>query len=913
MKNSTSLTPVAGIAVLALALASPASADPSAQFPTYTVGPQANGSSVASTAQILTPAGQQVDLGTHVRVKAVALSPNSQTAAVLTMGNSVAVQIVNLLTGMVTATFTPTQNPNAFGGSFAGITFSADGSKLYYSDVGSAVQVVDVSPTGTLSDGGYVAIPAATSIPLYTPGTAYPGGIALSPDGTAAYVTMSQLNSLGAIDLTQSPPVFAKQIPVGNAPHSVVLVGKYAYVTNEAGRVARTGDFTDISSGTPVVTNPATDSTSTGTVSIVDVTKGRVVGSIEVGLQPTGITKAGNFLYVADSFSDNMSIIDIATNKVIRTISLRAPVRDGYGVSPSHIAVRGSVAYVTLGTANAIAVVDLIGGSVMGYIPTGYFPTSVVVAGRDQGGGVSPHPVLVVTNDKGLGSRGSFETDYGVTSYNTHQDTGTVSIIPLPTMQELSRLTAKVIQNNHWDLLANTEMGPNRANPNATPVAIPEHLGEPSLIKHVFLIIKENRTYDQVLGDVAKGNGDPALAVFGKVTPNQHALVARFPLLDNFYAPSRQSADGHPWIVSGIAAYSDEIQSPDWVRSYPGGNSNDAMVYTPKGFLWQAAEQQGLTAKLYGEWSGLQTINGSYSWSDWYAYSQWIEGGEQGPNPTTITPTTDVETSTVPSVTAILDPNFPSFNLVQPDQYRVDYWLPQFTAQLTAGAVPALTIMWVMCDHTAGYATGYPIPTAEQADNDLALGRIVQAVSTSSIWGSSAIFVEEDDAQNGVDHVDGHRTLGYVISPYAVQYAPHADHTTYTALSMDRTIEQILGMKPMTQFDLVASPMRTAFTDTPNLAPYTAIAPTIPLNTLCVSSPCTTASADTIDGAWRLASDLLFRGKINQADAVDADVLNHVDWYAATAFKQPYPGEKTVRWPSDFHPVAMLTDADDAE
>jgi hypothetical protein len=152
-----------------------------------------------------------------------------------------------------------------------------------------------------------------------------------------------------------------------------------------------------------------------------------------------------------------------------------------------------------------------------------------------------------------------------------------------------------------------------------------------------------------------------------------------------------------------------------------------------------------------------------------------------------------------------------------------------------------------------------------------------------------------------------------IISPYAVQYAPKADHTTYTAASMDRTIEQILGMTPMTQFDLVASPMRTAFTNTPNFAPYTAIAPTIPLNTLCVSSPCTTASADTIDGAWRLASDQLFRGKINQADAVDADVLNHVDWYAATSFKRPYPGEKTVRWPSDFHTVALLTDADDAE
>ncbi len=375
MKNSTSLTPVIG--ALALSLAAPALADPSVEFPNYTVGPQADGSAVASTAQILTPAGQQVDLGIQVRVKAVAVSPAAPVAAVLTMGNSVAVQIVNLLTGMVTQTFTPS-NPNSFGGSFNGITYSADGSKIYYSDLyGTSLQVINVSPTdGSLSDGGFATLPLPTPVPfLFSPGTAYPGGIALSADGTTAYVTLSQNNSLGVVDLTRSPPAFVKQIKVGAAPHSVVTAGKFAYVGNQGGKVAPgtvpnivIGE-TDQTSGTLVYVDDKTGAVNNGNISVVDTTTGKVVDTISVGLEPAGMTRSGNLLFVANSFSDSMSIIDLTTNKVVRTIDLSALAPDGtelkgaYGVGPSSIAVHGSTAYVTLSTANCIAVVNLIGGA----------------------------------------------------------------------------------------------------------------------------------------------------------------------------------------------------------------------------------------------------------------------------------------------------------------------------------------------------------------------------------------------------------------------------------------------------------------------------------------------------------------------------------------------------------------------
>ena len=447
---------------------------------------------------------------------------------------------------------------------------------------------------------------------------------------------------------------------------------------------------------------------------------------------------------------------------------------------------------------------------VMGMIPVAYAPSSVVLDTADN--------VLIVANDKGIGTRYSFETDYGVTGYNTHQDNGTVSIVPVPNNAQLAAMTKQVFENNHWDLTQNIQSAAG-GSPDATPVAIPAKIGDPSLIKHVFLIVRENRTYDQILGDVAAGNGDPSLAVFGgKDTPNVHALVQRFPLFDNFYDPSRQSADGHQWITEGMAPYADDIQSPDWVRSYPGGNAGDALAYQNKGFLFSEAAAAGLPVKIYGEYVENDTFlqpNGSTSepsWSQFYADSQCFEGGPGCAAPGTPGETTLYYQNTVqaqsslPAVSNHLIKNFPQFDLGIPDQFRVDLWVQDFNKDVAAGTVPTLSILWVMDDHTGGP----PTPDAEQADNDLAVGRIIDYISHSNVWSSSAIFIEEDDAQNGVDHVDGHRSPGYIVSPYAVQNGP-TDHTYYTQVNMTRTIEQILGLPPMNQFDLVASPMRTAF------------------------------------------------------------------------------------------------------
>jgi hypothetical protein len=560
---------------------------------------------------------------------------------------------------------------------------------------------------------------------------------------------------------------------------------------------------------------------------------------------------------------------------------------------------------------------------VLGMIPVAYAPASVALDKALN--------VLIVANDKGIGSRYSFECDHGVCGYNTHQDNGTVSIVPLPDSATLATMSTQVFRNNHWDLAVNIQSA-SGGNPDAKPVAIPEKIGSPSLIKHVFLIVRENRTYDQMLGDVAAGDGDPSLAVFGDgfaaggtpITPNVHELVKRFPLLDNFYDPSRQSADGHQWIQEGMAPYADDIQSPDWVRSYPGGNAGDALAYQKKGFLFSEAALAGLPVKIYGEYIENNTYkqpNGSTSeptWTQFYADSQCFEKGPDCAAPGTPGETTLYYQNTIQaesSIPAVYDhmvKNFPYFDLGIPDQFRVDLWVQDFNNDVAAGTVPALEMLWIMCDHTGGP----PTPQAEQADNDLAIGRIIDYISHSNVWSSSAIFIEEDDAQNGVDHIDGHRSPGYVVSPYAVQHGP-TDDTYYTQVNMTRTIEQILGLPPMNQFDLVASPMRTDFVKgTPpadNFKPWTHVPNQVALTEGVSASsddPTSNPKVKALRAAWLQKKAQIFAGKLRKPDSEDPDTVNHLNWYEATGFKRPYPGESTVRPPSDFNNAPPTGDDD---
>jgi DNA-binding beta-propeller fold protein YncE len=991
------------VGVLAAGLSIPALAQ-SKQYPTYSPGPQTNGSFVVSDGAVITPYGAQVNLGIRVRAKAIAVNPTgNHQAAVLTMGTSKnngngAVEVFNTQTGAVLQSYN--FNGKDSSGSTTGIAYSPDGKYLIFSQDSSHVTIANVNPTtGWLTDNAqvnvpldatWVTVPGVGSLPQLSsanctqtatmPGTgvtmpspvgttggnaipcgfpvsyvsdgsttSYPMGIAISSDVKTAYAVLDFNNTLAKIDLTQTPPVEVTDIRVGNVPHSVVISpdGTTAYVSNEAGRIATNSDFQLYSNGIPVVAQNPTGATATGTVSVVNLSTFQVTGSpISVGLHPTGMAFWGTNLLVANAYDDTISVIDTTQNPpvAVRTISLGLPISvpgsttPAYGAGPNSIAVdaTNNIAYVALYNANAIAVVNLAANAktpVKGLIPVGYAPSSVVLDSSDD--------VLVVANDKGWGTTGNpnpFETvsgapdtanstatEWGVNGLNTHQDLGSASIIPVPSTITLTTLTQQVRMNNHWDLTANIKAAAG-GSPTTKPVAIPLHIGDPSLIKHVFLIIRENRTYDQILGDVKGGNGDPALAVFGdnatfgSVTPNAHLLVERFPLLDNFYNPSRQSADGHNWIVQAMAPYSDDIQSPDWLRDYPS-NGGDSIAYQKNGNLYNLAVKAGVSLKNYGEYieentfnvpGCTPTINTASCEPTWSQFYQDIVDYEGGAEPQLTYYNAIGSYSPLPDVMNHTVQNYPQFDLGIPDQYRVDVWEQDFANDVKNSSVPQLEIMWISSDHTGGQPTGQ----AMQADNDLALGRFVDIISHSSIWKTSAIFVEEDDAQTGVDHVDGHRSPGYVISPYVIQKVNKnglgegvtAVHTYFSQVNFTRTIEQILGLTPMNQNDLVATPMWEIFTNAPSpyaFQPWTHVPNAIPLDLgvtpaeafLKNDSPAVKA----LRVGWMKKKAQIFAGKYHMPDSEDPDTVNHLDWYEATGFTKPYPGEKKVRPASDFN------------
>jgi YVTN family beta-propeller protein len=924
-------------------------------------------------------------------------------------------------------------------GSQGGIAYTPDGKYLLFSQDGnygptSYVSIASVDPTtGMLSNYAQVQVPldataeglltnvtcypynGSVKHPLGSPGgtsgsfqipcgypisifsddtfTSYPTSIAVTADSKTAYAVLNENNTLTKIDLTAVTPVQGPEIRVGNQPHTVVISpdGKTAYVSNEAGPIPTASDFQLYSNGTPVAAEYPTGTTVRGTISVVDLATFAVTASITVGHHPTGMTFWGSKLLVTNTYDDSISVIDTVTNTEERTIDLGLPIRvpgereSAYGAGPNSIAVDAekNTAYVALYNANAVAVVDLnaFGWSpVAGMIPVGYAPSSVVLDEKDKS--------LLVANDKGIGTTGfgvappptntyenSYAKYYGVYAFNTHEDLGTVSVVPIPKNRMLEKYTTQVFENNHWDLVQNI-WSAGGGHPWARPRAIPDRIGDPSKIKHVFLIIRENRTYDQMLGDVTGGNGDPSLAVFGDhstyaeypvVTPNAHTIVQRFPLLDNFYDPSRQSADGHNWILQAMAPYSDDIQSPDWLRDYPS-NGGDAIAYQKKGNLFDSAARAGIKIKNYGEYVEYNTFTvpgctptnltqaNSYngpgaavplpfivtdscepSWTQFYndalLYESGLESQLQYYN-------TIKSYSPLPDVMKVTVQNFPQFDLGIPDQYRVDVWKQDFAKDVAAGTVPQLSFIWIMQDHT----TGPPNATAEEADNDLAVGRIIDYISHSKVWKDSAIFIEEDDAQNGVDHVDGHRSPGYVISPYVKQNVNPdgtgagvtADSTFYTQVNLTRTIEQILGLTPMNQNDLVASPMKTLFVEDPpksNFLPWAHVANQVPLcygvagytapaNIPPSLNTCSSTIASLKDSpkvkalraGWMKMKAEVFAAKYHTPDSLDPSTVSHFDWYEATGFKVPFPGEKKVRPASDFiHRPAPKGDKDDVE
>ncbi|MEN0014783.1 MAG: alkaline phosphatase family protein, partial [Curtobacterium sp.] len=469
--------------------------------------------------------------------------------------------------------------------------------------------------------------------------------------------------------------------------------------------------------------------------------------------------------------------------------------------------------------------------------------------------------------------------------------------------------------------------------------------GDPSPIKHVFLLVKENRTYDQIYGDMGQGNGDASLAQFGaKVTPNQHALAAQFGLYDNTYDIGTNSAEGHNWLMQGDNPEYTESSAGEYTRSYD--TEEDVLGHQRSGFLWTAVEDAGDTARNYGEFEYTEGKPAG-TWQQYYCAAKSVDAGGDAGQLTTPELKGDYG-SVIPSLNAIADHLSPPFDTAIPDLYRYQVWKQDFEQNGPAN----LNMMWLSSDHTGGTAD----PEAQVADGDLAVGKIVETISHSPYWKDSAIFVVEDDSQDGADHVDGHRAPIQVISPYA-QHGK-VDDTYYSQLNLVRTIEQILGAQPLNQKLAAATPMYGAFQNSPDLAPFDAVANQVPLTegvatapacgldtaggaagTTPATSPATTpATTPTTPGttpattpattptatpkpttptglaaliaawqAWLAKQHTTGNGAI--PDYANPAQMNRWTWYATHAWKVPYPGDAKVFLPNQV-PGAYIPSAD---
>jgi YVTN family beta-propeller protein len=855
----------------------------------HLVGRQADGSVLNPDNQYVTPAG--VSIEQTGRPMDLAVRPDGHTAVDLTKSGNGLFTVVDLIGHKVLQQYTPPKGTGSGNVGVTGLLYSRDGNTLYAAQAGNILKFA-VAADGTLSSPTVIKIPADASVPKGPTGAAaspLPTGLAWAPDGTRILVVIDGWDRVGVLDPATS--TLTAQVPVGVAPRDIVVRGDHAFVSNEGGRQPTADDFTNLSYDSPVVADKKDGRADNGTVSEIDLATNEVVHTYKVGLDPSSLLLHGSELLVTNSSDDTVSVIDTVRQQVAQTFNVNPLPGQPFGSSPNALEFLDPTHLaVSLGRNNALAVYEYRGGrhaaAFDGLIPTAWYPGTLhwdAALGK-----------LIVADQAGvgaLGKDGTISEGPGTTPATGRQvfaDVGTVGIVDRPTRQEMAKYTAQVFANNQWNGLRSRNQ---KGSKHAAPVAVPLRTGDPSKIKHVFMIVRENRTYDQELGDDPRGNGNPAYAQLGQnVTPNAHALAKQFPLIDNLYSDGTNSASGHTWLDASFINDYLERSYANYVRDY---GQPDAMVYPKSGFLWDNAQAHGLSAHVWGEyaefWNGPDKTACPGTWTDWYKDSQILEGKATG------TPHVPVgycqTTADVPSLDKILSRDFPNFQTNITDQYRADLFQRDFEAYEKNGKLPALNMLWVMDDHTNGLNAGYPTPSAMVADNDLATGRIIDTISHSKYWKDSAVFVVEDDSQNGIDHVDGHRNVTLIASPYARHGA--VDHTYYSQTNVVRTIEQILGLPPMNQLDMAAEPMFGAFDNRPNYQPYTTVPNNIPLDTMNGTAA---QATNPMQKTWLAWSE---KQNFRSEDQLAFAPFNRLTWYATTGWKKPYPGDSKVMTPDE--------------
>jgi len=758
--------------------------------------------------------------------------------------------------------------------SFTGLIFSPDGTRIYLANVDGSIKVFATEKDGRVTGLRSFRLPPANAPDRKAE---IPAGLCLSRDGKRLYVALNLSNRLGELDAETGEVL--RLWEVGVAPFDVVLSGKKAYVSNWGGRRPGQGDLTGPAGrGMKVRVDPVRHIANEGSVSVIALEKSDSQSrtptlEILVGLHASALALSpnGRYIVVANAASDTVSVIDTKNDKIVETIWTRQNPGDLFGASPNAITFNGSgdKLFVCNGTQNAVAVIQFSPGKskLQGLVPVGWFPGAVVHDGKRK--------ALYVANIKGLSFGEARENKSA--KFKSHQLQGSLSFVPEPSARQLEEWTKKALANMRYPLLAQASLKPRGDQP-ARPV--PQRVGEPSVFKHVVYIIKENRTYDQVLGDMPGGNGDSSLCIFGeRVTPNQHKIAREFVLLDNTYCSGAISSDGHEWATTAIVTDYLERSFAGFPRSYPDGMEDsdiDALAYSPAGFIWDNAIAHGKTLRDYGEFAITRK-----SWKDKSRkgepafrdhYQEFLQG------------TDSIHLYSEPSVGSLrpfLNTNTVGWDMAVPDVFRAAQFIKELKQFEQNNSFPNLVIICLPNDHTSGTAAGSPTPAAQVADNDLAFGQIVEAISRSRFWPQTCILGIEDDPQDGWDHVSGYRTTGYVVSPYTKR--GQVVSTQYNQTSILRTIELILGLPPMNQMDATATPMFDCFIEKPDLTPFVTVKNNIALDEM---NPEPKKIADPLLRKYAYASARL---PLGAPDKCPEDLLNRILWHAMKGSEVPYP------------------------
>jgi YVTN family beta-propeller protein len=813
---------------------------------TAAMGKQPDGVYLVPTSQMLRPWGEQSVI--PGRPVDMAFDSGKRMLAVL---NTNTVQFFQASTGAKLA-----EIPTAADGipkrttSYAGIAFRPGNRELWASETtGSGPDSILIAQ---LSD---VGMPVKTSR-LALPGHPLPVGIAFSADGGTAYVAFSRSNTLAVIDA--STHEIRKQVDVGMAPFGVVVTkrGKI-YITNRGGRRPNAGETTAPSSGSAILTDPVTGSAASGTLSEVDAAT-FAVRDVPVGLQPSqlALNPGESTLAVANSLSDTVSFLDTAT--LARTdVKIPTFPDAALGSMPIGLAFApdGKTLYVACGGNDAVAALTHSGKvwKVAGALPAAWFPSAIAI---DSDG------ALRVLNIKGVGN-----TANNKGSFNSREYQGSLEKIPAPTPLQLAAGAREVKSANSPVYSA------------AGGIANLASVG----IEHVFLIVKENRTYDQVLGDLPKGNGDPKLVMYGRdVTPNHHALAEQFVTLDNYYTSGAISFDGHQWLMQAFVSDYVERAFAGSPRGY-AYDMSDSLVVAPTGFFWQGGTRP-LGVRIFGEFQLPARLNadtqnpagrGAASRLTW---TQCYQAYKDGTWETVLG-----ARSGVPALAPYCSTRFPGFQLTIPDQIRASEFLRELGEHEKTGQLQNLSIILLSNDHTSATRPGAPTPKAMVADDDLALGRIVEGISKSRFWAKSLILVTEDDAQDGVDHVNGYRTVALAVGPFIRRGV--VDSNNYSHLSLVRTIQEIFRIPARTRFLKAARPMTSIFTAKADARPYEHLVPQQPIDQM---NPPLTA----LDGRRLQAARESLAMNLSEADRAPADTLNRILWWDAKGYDTPYPKRK---------------------